>query len=150
MPRFDQPGAEVHARLDDRPGARHQRGAVAPCQPHLLTAGVETDRQPGQDPVVAVRTAHSVASASTKAAAARWLTATPLGVPVDPEVKMTQQSSAGLQAARRAAAGPAGREGQARTDDGANVGVAPHLFRPGWRVGEVHRHVARRRLGACR
>ena len=33
------------------------------------------------------------ASASTKAAALRWLTATPLGVPVEPDVKMTQASS---------------------------------------------------------
>ena len=33
------------------------------------------------------------ASASTKAAALRWLTATPLGVPVLPDVKMIQASS---------------------------------------------------------
>ena len=32
-------------------------------------------------------------SASTKAAALRWVTATPFGVPVEPEVKMTQASS---------------------------------------------------------
>ena len=32
-------------------------------------------------------------SASTKAAALRWLTATPFGVPVEPEVKMIQASS---------------------------------------------------------
>ena len=35
------------------------------------------------------------ASASTNAAALRWLTATPFGVPVEPEVKMTQASSVG-------------------------------------------------------
>src|SRR5690606_18357262 len=34
-------------------------------------------------------------SASTKAAALRWETATPLGLPVEPEVKMTQASSSG-------------------------------------------------------
>ena len=33
------------------------------------------------------------ASASTKAAALRWLTATPFGVPVEPEVKITHASS---------------------------------------------------------
>ena len=33
------------------------------------------------------------ASASTKAAALRWVTATPFGVPVEPEVKMIQASS---------------------------------------------------------
>lgn len=33
------------------------------------------------------------ASASTNAAALRWVTATPLGVPVEPEVKMIQASS---------------------------------------------------------
>ena len=33
------------------------------------------------------------ASASTNAAALRWLTATPLGVPVEPEVKMIHASS---------------------------------------------------------
>ena len=32
-------------------------------------------------------------SASTKAAALRWVTATPFGLPVDPEVKITQASS---------------------------------------------------------
>ena len=34
-------------------------------------------------------------SASTKAAALRWVTATPFGFPVEPEVKMTQASSPG-------------------------------------------------------
>ncbi|CAB4884238.1 unannotated protein [freshwater metagenome] len=36
------------------------------------------------------------ASASTNAAALRWLTATPLGVPVEPEVKITHASSSGV------------------------------------------------------
>jgi len=39
---------------------------------------------------------NSCASASTKAAAERWLTATPLGNPVEPDVKMIQASSAGV------------------------------------------------------
>jgi hypothetical protein len=47
-------------------------------------------------------------SASTKAAADRWLTATPLGLPVEPEVKITQQSSPGL-GARRAGVSASGR-----------------------------------------
>ena len=38
---------------------------------------------------------NNVASASTNAAALRWGTATPFGVPVDPEVKMIQASSWG-------------------------------------------------------
>ena len=47
-------------------------------------------------------------SASTNAAALRWLTATPFGVPVDPDVKITQASSAspGSSASR---AGPSRR-----------------------------------------
>ncbi len=36
---------------------------------------------------------NSSASASTKAAAARWCTATPLGLPVEPDVKMIHASS---------------------------------------------------------
>ncbi len=41
----------------------------------------------------------SLASASTNAAAERCVTATPFGVPVDPEVKMIQASSSGAGAA---------------------------------------------------
>ena len=41
------------------------------------------------------------ASASTNAAALRWVTATPFGVPVDPEVKITQASSRPSGAAAR-------------------------------------------------
>ena len=37
---------------------------------------------------------NSLDSASTKAAALRWLTATPFGVPVEPDVKITHASSA--------------------------------------------------------
>ena len=57
---------------------------------------------------------NSRASASTNAAAERCETATPLGVPVEPEVKMTQASSAGAGGRRRRPA-PAGRGGAART-----------------------------------
>ena len=46
-------------------------------------------------------------SASTKAAALRWETATPLGLPVEPEVKMTQASSSG-EGSRGAADAPTG------------------------------------------
>ena len=45
---------------------------------------------------------NSRASASTKAAAERCETATPFGVPVDPEVKITQASSPGSGSALRA------------------------------------------------
>ncbi len=41
------------------------------------------------------------ASASTNAAALRWVTATPLGVPVEPEVKMIQASSRSVGAPAR-------------------------------------------------
>ena len=50
------------------------------------------------------------ASASTKAAPLRWLTATPLGLPVEPEVKITQQSSSGL-GSRRSIGGRCGPRG---------------------------------------
>jgi hypothetical protein len=43
-------------------------------------------------------TVHSVASASTKAAAERCETATPFGAPVEPEVKMIHASSSGVAA----------------------------------------------------
>ena len=49
-------------------------------------------RSPG--PSGRLRT-NSAASASTNAAAERWLIATPLGFPVEPEVKMIQASSSG-------------------------------------------------------
>ena len=49
-------------------------------------------RSPGP---TGARCRNSRASASTRAAALRWLTATPFGVPVEPEVKMTQASSSG-------------------------------------------------------
>ena len=51
-------------------------------------------------------------SASTKAAALRWLTATPFGTPVEPEVKMIQASSvssgssSGASSAAGSLAGP--------------------------------------------
>ena len=101
-------GPEVDAAAHQRPRGRHQAGAVPPGQPHLLAGGVEGHGQPGQHPVVrAERLArlaarNSRASASTNAAAARWLTATPFGVPVEPEVKMIQASSSGSGPARSA------------------------------------------------
>lgn len=49
------------------------------------------------------------ASASTKAAALRCVTATPLGVPVDPEVKMIQASSSGVGRSPGSPLGPPSR-----------------------------------------
>ena len=46
-----QPGADVHARAHQGTGRRHQACAVGPGQPHLLTARVEGDREPGHHPV---------------------------------------------------------------------------------------------------
>ena len=37
--------------LHQRPRCRHEAGAVAPGEPHLLAGRVEGDRQPGHDPV---------------------------------------------------------------------------------------------------
>ncbi len=48
-------------------------------------------------------------SASTKAAALRWVTATPLGFPVDPDVKMTHASSSGVGSSRAVGCGSARR-----------------------------------------
>ena len=58
-------------------------------------------------------------SASTNAAAERWVTATPLGVPVDPDVKMTQASSSGVGsgAARGTAPRLRSLDGQVVADD---------------------------------
>ena len=78
-------------------GAGTRQRAVPPGQPHLLAARVEGDRQPGHHPVADARAARPARnirdSASTNAAALRWVTATPFGVPVEPEVKITHASS---------------------------------------------------------
>ena len=88
---------------------------------------------------------NSRASASTKAAADRCVTATPLGVPVEPEVKMIQASSlegrrprAGVRT-RRAASDHLGPVPQ---DDG-HVGLGEHQARPLVRVVDVDRDVGR-------
>ena len=46
-----QPRPEVHAGLDQRARCRHEAGAVAPGEPHLLAAGVEGHRETGHDAV---------------------------------------------------------------------------------------------------
>ena len=77
-------------------------------------------------------------SASTKAAALRWVTATPLGLPVEPLVKITQASSsvagpaAGSEAAGRltATARAPALDPQVVADDGDGVGLLEHDARP--------------------
>ena len=88
---------------------------------------------------------NSRASASTNAAAARWVTATPLGAPVEPEVKMIQASSS--------SSGPPGwPPGTPRTvtsrpapSTAHTPGLAEHELGPLVRVVRVDRHVGRTR-----
>jgi hypothetical protein len=47
----EQPGADVDPRADQRARRRDQAGAVAPGQPHLLAARVESDREARHHPV---------------------------------------------------------------------------------------------------
>ena len=82
------------------------------------------------------------ASASTNAAALRWVTATPLGVPVDPEVKMIHASSRGsgrpgAPPARRAVAADQAVLG----DDADDAGLAEYQRGPLLGVVGVDRHV---------
>ena len=80
---------------------------------------------------------NSRASASTNAAADRCDTATPFGVPVDPEVKMTQASSPGSGSAAVGLAprpGP-GRDHELVPDDGGRVRLVED--RPGALVGVI-------------
>ncbi len=48
---LDQPGPQVGAAADLGARHRHQAGAVAPGQPHLLAGGVEGDGEARRDPV---------------------------------------------------------------------------------------------------
>ena len=61
-----------------------------------------------------------LASASTKAAAERWLTATPLGLPVEPEVKMIHAVSSG-RGAFVSSAGASGRAESRRKRNPSSV-----------------------------
>ena len=76
-------------------------------------------------------------SASTNAAADRCETATPFGVPVEPEVKMIQASSdgSGSSGRQRHSGAPAVGDHQVLADDGCDVGLAEH--QPGPFVGVV-------------
>lgn len=86
---------------------------------------------------------NSEASASTKAAALRWLTATPLGLPVEPEVKMIHASCSGP--GRAAAAPAAGGVGDVDARSGAQhrpyPGLAEDQLGALVRVLGVDRHV---------
>ena len=86
-----------------------------------------------------------LASASTNAAALRWVTATPLGVPVVPEVKMIHASSPGTGRRAPAPTGRASRHDQFTTvaDDGADASCGPHQFGTVVRVIHVDGHVGR-------
>ena len=128
-----------------------ERGAgtrQAPCRQasHISSqeASKATDspastRSPGP---IGSSTQNSRASASTNAAAARWLTATPFGLPVDPEVKMIHASSSGP-----GRAGPPHRacrrsgERAAVGEHGDHPGLAEHQLGPLVRVVGVDRDV---------
>ncbi len=82
-------------------------------------------------------------SASTNAAAERCETATPFGLPVEPDVKMTQASSSGsgrLGLARHAA-GSTGCDGQVVADQHRDVGLVEDQPGPLVRVVGIDRHV---------
>ena len=83
------------------------------------------------------------ASASTNAAALRWLTATPFGVPVEPEVKMTQASSVGegVVLDPGVGVGPGREDDEVGGHDRGHAGLAED--QPGALVGvvAVDRHV---------
>ena len=99
----DEPGAEVHAGAHEAAGRRHETGAVAPGEPHLLARGVERHREPASTRSpgpIGLSCKNIRASASTNAAADRCETATPLGTPVEPDVKMTHASSPTLTCGR--------------------------------------------------
>jgi len=88
----------VRARAKLLAGAHHRSGggneaAPFPHASHISSqlASKATDRPASTRS--SRPTFQSRASASTKAAADRWLTATPFGAPVEPEVKITQASS---------------------------------------------------------
>ena len=71
---------------------------------------------------------NSRASASTNAAALRWLTATPFGFPVEPDVKMIHASSSrpGRRGPMRFGGVDASGDGALGADDGADAGLAEH------------------------
>ena len=83
------------------------------------------------------------ASASTKAAALRWLTATPFGVPVEPEVKMIQASS--VRSGYSSGAGSRGilgrEDDQVGGDHRGHPGLVEHQARALVGVVVVDRHV---------
>ena len=120
---------------------------MTPGQPHLLAGGVEGHRQAGQHRSPGPsgsRRRNSPASASTNAAALRWGTATPLGVPVVPDVKMIHASSPGAGAG--AGTGrphlPPGKF-TAVAGDGADTRRGPHQLGTVVRVIHVDGHVGR-------
>ena len=137
-------------------GRRNQACAVRQAS-HISAhdASNATD-SPGQGPGHPVRSGCPArrfgASASTKAAALRWVTATPfLGVPVEPDVKMIQASSRASGGLRTPAARRAGGPAQAgfgdRPDDARPpntrsarsraVGVDRGYSRPGGSTGSL-------------
>ena len=84
---------------------------------------------------------HRRASASTNAAADRWLTATPFGAPVDPDVKITHASSLDAERAIRAARCRELLDREPVADDGARAGAVEHVRRPRRWIVRVDRHV---------
>ncbi len=77
-------------------GTRHapcrQASHISSHEASKATDSPASTRSPGP---IGSSVRNSRASASTKAAAEPWLTATPLGLPVEPEVKMIHASSSG-------------------------------------------------------
>lgn len=114
-------------RTSDRgAGTRH-----APC-PHAshisshdasnATLNPASTRSPGP---IGARCRNIRASASTNAAADRWVTATPFGTPVDPDVKMTHASSSAVGALALAAGSTTGDSGASARPEARSTPPAP-------------------------
>jgi hypothetical protein len=117
---------------------------VPPGEPHLLARGVERDRQPRQHAVagpIGSSARNRRASASTNAAAEPWLTATPFGVPVEPDVKMIHASSSGPGVPGRADRCACVGQGSVVAEHRAHPGLAEHELGPLVRVVGVDGHV---------
>ena len=126
-----------------RTTARGAGTSVAPL-PHASHISSQLASKETESPAStrsSARTLQSRCSAATKAAAERWLTATPFGLPVEPEVKMTQASSRRIRLAAFPLRGAQRTQLEPLLEHSADVGLAPDLGRARGRIVGIHRHV---------
>ena len=139
-PPLGDPRTEVGAGADEGPGGGEEGGAVRPRQPDLLAAGVEGDRQAGEDAVVGTdipelglggdeRGRRAVADGDALRLAGRS------GGEDQPGVVGWSGRPAG------AASGSQRDEVEPFLEDRADVGCRPDSRRPGWRVVEIDWYV---------